>query len=83
METTIRWYRVDRREISFMKFILEAYDNMAVVSTVDRKRGVVQIRIAPGCEMLVDDIVTGLPATIAIATRDETDASGHDVAEPI
>ena len=83
METTMRWYRMDRREISFMKFVLEAYDNMAVVSTVDRKRGVVQVRIAPGCEALVDDIVTGLSAAIAIATSDETDASGQDVAEPI
>jgi len=63
METSTRCYQVDRREISFIKFVLEAYDNMAVLSTVDPNRGVVRIRIAPGCEALVESIVNGLSET--------------------
>ena len=64
METTIRCYQVDRREISFIKFILEAYDNLAVLSTVDPAHGLVHIRITPGCETFVDDLVTGLLETV-------------------
>ena len=82
VETSTRWYQVDRREISFMKFILEAYDNVAVVSTVDPQLGRVKVRIAPGCEALVDGIVTGLAETIAIVTGHETDATDKDAAEP-
>jgi hypothetical protein len=60
LETSRRCYRVDRSRISFVKFILEAYDNVAVLSTVDARRGMVQICIAPGCETLVDGIVAEL-----------------------
>jgi hypothetical protein len=75
MQTTRRCYQVDRRRISFVKFILEAYDNVAVVSTVDARRGLVQIRIAPGCESLVDGIVDELSRTFEIiAVEDDTAA---------
>jgi Domain of unknown function (DUF4911) len=62
METSIRCYRVDRRRISFVKFILEAYDNVAVLSTVDARRAVVRISMAPRCESLVDGIMNSLGA---------------------
>ena len=59
-KTTIRCYRVDRCQISFVKFILEAYDNVAVISTLNARQAVVQITIAPGCESTVDGIMTSL-----------------------
>lgn len=62
METIYRCYRVDRRRISFVKFILEAYDNVAVLSTLDPRSGVVRIAIAPRCESLVDGIMKSLAA---------------------
>jgi hypothetical protein len=65
-KTSVRRYRVDRRQINFMKFILEAYDNVAVVSTLDAREGLVQIRSAPGCEDLVAEIVRELAATIEL-----------------
>jgi hypothetical protein len=57
LETTRRWYKVDRSQISYIKFVLEAHDNVAVMSTVDPQQAVVQLRIAPGCERLVGDIM--------------------------
>jgi hypothetical protein len=60
MQTTVRHYRVDRRQISFFKFILEAYDHMAVLTTVDPHQALVKVTVAPGCEKLVDDIIDGL-----------------------
>jgi len=75
MQTTRRCYRVDRSQISFVKFILEAYDNAAVVSTVDARRGLVQIRIAPGCEKLVDGIVAELSRTFEMIAVEDCTAS--------
>jgi hypothetical protein len=74
MQTTRRCYQVDRRRISFVKFILEAYDNVAVVSTVDARRGLVQIRIAPGCEKLVDGILADLSGTFKIIAVEDNAA---------
>jgi len=82
METTARCYHVDRREISFIKFVLEAYDNVAVLSTVDPHQGFVRIRIAPGCEELVDGIVHALSETVEMINKDECDGIAEDVLAP-
>lgn len=36
-------------KIAFLKFILEGYDGLAVLSTVDRKVGLVSLRYFPSC----------------------------------
>jgi hypothetical protein len=60
VETTKRCYRVDRREIAFLKFILEAYDGLAVVSTLDAEAGIIALYISPGCEPDVEIILQDL-----------------------
>ena len=57
---------MDRRQISFIKFILEAYDNLAIVSTVDADKAVIEIRIAPGCEGEVDDLLDSFAGQVKI-----------------
>ena len=47
---TIRHFFVHPREIYFLRFILEGYDGLAVVTTLQPKAGLVQISVAPGCE---------------------------------
>ena len=65
-ETVKRYYRVDRREIAFVKFILEAYDGLAVMETLDPMAGMVVFHIAPGCEADVDMILQDLKKEIII-----------------
>ena len=48
-----RYFKVAHREMVFLKFILEAYEGMNVMSTVDNKAGIIRIAIMPG---FVDDI---------------------------
>jgi hypothetical protein len=50
MESIIQYYRVDRRQIGFLKFILEACDGIATMSTEDAGLGLVSLKIPPGCE---------------------------------
>ena len=60
METIKKLYRVNKTEISFLKFIIEAYEGIAVVSTVEREKGIVAIYIPKGCEEELDDIIGDL-----------------------
>jgi len=45
-----RVFRVDREEIGYLRFTLESYDGMAVVSTLDPHAALIEVLIAPGCE---------------------------------
>jgi len=63
-ETIKLRYRVDRREIAFIRFIVEAYDGLAVVTTLDPETGLIEFRIAPGCEQDVEMILQGLKSDI-------------------
>jgi hypothetical protein len=65
-KTIQRYYRVDRREIAFIKFIFEAYDGIAVLETLDPKAGMVVFHIAPGCEPDADAILQDLKRDIMI-----------------
>jgi len=60
LEITKKYYRVERKNISFLKFIFEAYDGIAVITTVDRPKGIVMFRIPPGCENEVDMVLQDL-----------------------
>lgn len=42
--------RIDPEQIYFLKFILEAYDNLTILSTVDRMEGVVELKYPPELE---------------------------------
>jgi hypothetical protein len=51
---------VDRRQIAFFRFIFEAYDGIAVVETVDARKGIIVLHIPPGCEVDVDFVLQDL-----------------------
>ena len=63
-ETIKRYYRVDRREIAFLRFIFEAYDGLAMIETLNPESGVIVFYIAPGCESDVDMILRDLKGDI-------------------
>lgn len=75
-ETIKRYYRVDRREIAFIKFILEAYDGLAVMETLDPVSGMVVFHIAPGCEAELDIVLQDLKREIMI------EPAGIDAGQP-
>ncbi len=43
-ETEKLYLRIDPRRIHYLKFLLEAYDGLAVLSTIDVRSGLVVIR---------------------------------------
>ena len=66
LKTIKKYFRIDRREICFLKFIIEAYDGIAVLTTIDPAKGIVVINIASGCEEEVQMIIKDLKKTIMI-----------------
>ncbi len=66
METSWQYYRVDRRQISFIKFIFEAYEGLAIVTTIDAATGMIVLRVAPGCEATADGVMADLGKKILI-----------------
>ena len=66
MNSIIRHYRVDRRQIAFIKFIFEAYDGIAGIRTINPSKGIIKLYIAPGCEEQVDRILQDLKKEIMI-----------------
>jgi hypothetical protein len=64
--TVKKYYRVDRGQIHFLKFILEGYDGVAVLRTLSPQEGLVVLHIGPGCQGTVDMIIKDLQREIRI-----------------
>ena len=69
-ECTVHNYLIDPYQIHYLRFIIEAYPGMAVVSTVDSQLGLVAIAVAPGCE---PDILAVLEAEREILKLSDAD----------
>jgi hypothetical protein len=73
MRTIQRVFRVHRSQIAYIKFIFEAYEGIASLSTIDADAGLISVNIAPGCEQAVADLMTELRKTILVAPMDKDD----------
>jgi hypothetical protein len=60
LSMTPSYYKVDRRHISLLRFILEAYEGVATLTTVDAQAGIVKVLMAPGREPLVAELMATL-----------------------
>ncbi len=67
LEPSVRFFRVDRRDLVYLKFVLEAYEGMSTLSTVEPKEGIVRLSIPAGFEkdmhLLIDALSTEIPLT--------------------
>ena len=63
-----RYFRVNRRDMVYLKFILEAYEGMNVMSTVDNAAGIIRIAIMPGFEDDMDALLAELGKKVSMET---------------
>ncbi len=60
MKTFVKEYMVDKTRIGFIRFIFEAYEGVAVVTTIDPKTGHIKLSIPPEQKniafMVVEDL---------------------------
>ena len=62
MESVQRYYRIDRREICFFHAVVEAYEGLASVTTMDPRKGLVRLSVPAGAEPDVERIIQDLSA---------------------
>lgn len=61
--------RLRPRDIDFLNKIMEGYDGLGIVSTVDREEGLVVIRVTPDTRNDVLGIISALPVNIELITK--------------
>lgn len=60
MQSTKKVFRVNRGDINYLRTTIESYDGMALVKTIDPFEASIEIRISPGCEDLVYELLDSL-----------------------
>jgi hypothetical protein len=53
-------FRVDRKDISYLRWIIESYDGMAFMKTIDPYNALIELEISPGCEDLLFELLDHL-----------------------
>lgn len=66
METGNRYYQLASRDLVYMKFILEAYEGLSTMSTVDGKRGIVRVNYPLPFARDMAALMEALSAEIAV-----------------
>ncbi len=57
---------IDKAHIGFLNSIIESYDGIAVVRTMDAPAGIVELWISPAFEHLVNSIMTDIADEIGL-----------------
>lgn len=52
--------RLERKDVAYVKFILEGYEGIALVTTIDNTESIIQLTIVPDFESDVEMILTAL-----------------------
>jgi hypothetical protein len=74
METNKHIFRVNRRDINYLRVTIESYDGMGVVRTIDPQAALIEVQVAPGCEVSFSELVNSLVKDERIVMEEQTKA---------
>ena len=57
LHSRVLYAEIPRSRIALFRFLLEGYDNLAVMSVVDRFRAVVKLRFTPDAEQVLREMM--------------------------
>ena len=60
METVKLSYQIERKDISYLSWIIQSYDGIAVLKTIDPYKAIIELQISPGCEDIVFELLDAL-----------------------
>jgi len=69
--------RIKPHEMALFKFILEGYDGIAMMRTLDPIRGIICLHVSPGCEQEAIDLLNSLQSEITIDYERKTVLHQH------
>ncbi len=67
-ETRKLYLRIDPRRIHYLKFLLEGYDGMAILSTIDVQSGLVLVRYPCYSQLVLFELLADLAADLTRTT---------------
>jgi hypothetical protein len=81
-ETTRYVFRVNRKDIAYLRGTIESYDGMAVVRTIDPSVALIEMLVAPGCEEILLELVDHLVRGEALPLEFIPECEGTPMAMP-
>ncbi len=72
-----RYFQVPRHDLAYLKFIVEAYEGLATLSTADRKTSTVVITYYSYFAQEVDPLLKSLGTEIALKEVSNREFSSH------
>lgn len=73
----IRYFRVARQDMVYLKFIIEAYEGLATLSTADRQHSTVSLTYPAAFAATVDELLAALGTEIALIELSKTELLNH------
>lgn len=67
----IRYFRVERHDLVYLKFILEGYEGMSTLSTVEKKGALVSLSVPAGFAADMDELIAALKMEIRLEETGE------------
>jgi hypothetical protein len=64
MDTIDRIYRIPRSEIVYFNAILDSYEGIAMIRTVDRMAGIIKVFISPSFVPVFDGLIAAIDIPI-------------------
>lgn len=61
-----RYFRLDRRDLAYLTFIIESYEGLATVTTLEPKETLVSITTLPSRAEELDALITALQGEITM-----------------
>jgi hypothetical protein len=71
MQTVKLILSIEKREICYLQWIIESYDGMASMRTIDPAHGEVEISIAPGCREEIFSLISRLEEDRSIHVKEK------------
>jgi len=66
LETTQVRLKIDRSKLSWLKFVMESYEGLALTTTLDPVAGLVLVSVALGAEKDVAELIESMRADLGI-----------------
>ncbi|MCA9774511.1 MAG: DUF4911 domain-containing protein [Myxococcales bacterium] len=74
---TLQYWRVGRKDVALFDALLEGYEGLATVATVDRERSILRIEIPSAFVPDVEALLASLSRTLDLARLSEAEALEH------
>jgi hypothetical protein len=60
VETFKVYFQVERNEISYLRWVIESYDGLGFLKTIDPYQAVIELEIPFGCEKFMFELIDSL-----------------------